>query len=206
MSLWAIIPVKPLRRGKSRLAEILSEDERKLLNQSLLEHTLKTVSEVPEISQTIVISRDTAALALARDFGARTILEEGNPALNMALRRATVLAKAYATRGVFILPADIPLLNAPDLQKMLSYAEPSPVVVINPDRHHEGTNALLVCPTGLIEYAYGPGSFARHCERARSAGARLEICDFSAIGLDLDVPADLTFYRALEGKPAGSIV
>ncbi len=28
MALWAIVPVKPLRRGKSRLAKVLTQDER----------------------------------------------------------------------------------------------------------------------------------------------------------------------------------
>ena len=41
MTIWAIVPVKPLRRGKSRLAGALSEDERTHLNQLLLEHTSK---------------------------------------------------------------------------------------------------------------------------------------------------------------------
>jgi len=37
MTLWAIVPVKPLRRGKSRLSGMLSEDERAHLNEVLLE-------------------------------------------------------------------------------------------------------------------------------------------------------------------------
>jgi 2-phospho-L-lactate guanylyltransferase (CobY/MobA/RfbA family) len=39
MTLWAIVPVKPLRRGKSRLADVLSQDERTNLNRHLLENT-----------------------------------------------------------------------------------------------------------------------------------------------------------------------
>ena len=203
MSLWAIVPVKPLRRGKSRLAGVLSEDERTHLNQSMLEHTLKILAEVPEIDQTLVVSRDPAALALARTFGARTVREEGTPALNVALRRATLVAKAYATHGVLILPADIPLLNTSDLQTLVKCAEVPPVVVIAPDLRHDGTNALLVCPAGLIEYSYGPGSFQRHCERANRAGVRLEICEIPSLGLDLDIPEDLEMLRELEARGTG---
>lgn len=36
MSIWAILPVKPLRRGKSRLAGALTEEERAALNEELL--------------------------------------------------------------------------------------------------------------------------------------------------------------------------
>ena len=66
-----------------------------------------------------------------------------------------------------------------------------PVVVVAPDRRNEGTNALLVCPAGLIEYEYGPGSFQRHCQRAVDAGARLEICELPSLALDMDLPEDL---------------
>ena len=41
MSLCAIIPIKPLRRGKSRLSSVLSEDKREGLNQYLLSSTLQ---------------------------------------------------------------------------------------------------------------------------------------------------------------------
>ena len=46
MTLWAIVPVKPLRYGKSRLAGTLTEDQRTELNRALLQHTLETLSEL----------------------------------------------------------------------------------------------------------------------------------------------------------------
>jgi 2-phospho-L-lactate guanylyltransferase len=74
---------------------------------------------------------------------------------------------------------------------MLARAVDPPVVVIAPDRHREGTNALLICPAGLIEYGFGPGSFELHCARAREVGARLEICELATLALDIDMPEDL---------------
>jgi 2-phospho-L-lactate guanylyltransferase len=191
MTLWAIVPVKPLRRGKSRLARILTEDERADLNRYLLAHTLETLSKIPEIEQVLVVSRDQAALSLAREYKARTVQENGAPHLNIALTRATIIAREYATRGVLVVPADLPLIRSEDVQVMLALVKDPPVVVVAPDRHHEGTNALLVCPAGLIEYDFGPGSFDRHCERARIAGARLEIVELDSLALDMDLPEDL---------------
>jgi len=191
MTLWAIVPVKPLRRGKSRLARILTEDERADLNRYLLAHTLETLSKIPEIEQVLVVSRDQAALSLAREYNARTVQENGAPHLNIALTRATIIAQEYATRGVLVVPADLPLIRSEDVQVMLALVKDPPVVVVAPDRHHEGTNALLVCPAGLIEYDFGPGSFDRHCERAHIAGARLEIVELDSLALDMDLPEDL---------------
>ena len=191
MTLWAIVPVKPLRRGKSRLSSVLSQEERATLNTRLLAHTLDTLAEIPEIEHILVVSRDQAALALAREHGARTVQENGAPQLNLALARATIVAKNYATRGVLIVPADLPLITPEDVQMMLAHATDPPVVVVAPDRHRQGTNALLVCPVGLIDYDFGPGSFQRHCLRAEQAGARLDIVDLPSLALDVDLPEDL---------------
>jgi 2-phospho-L-lactate guanylyltransferase len=191
MALWAIVPVKPLRRGKSRLAGVLSPEERNDLNRRLLTHTLETLNVIPEIEQVLVISRDQAALSLAREHGARTVLENGAPELNVALARATIVVKNYATRGLLIVPADLPLISPEDVNAMLDIAVDPPVVVLAPDHRRQGTNALLVCPVGLIEYDFGPGSFQRHCERALQAGARLEILELPSLALDMDMPEDL---------------
>jgi 2-phospho-L-lactate guanylyltransferase len=189
--MWAIVPVKPLRRGKSRLAEVLTQEERADLNRRLLAHTLDTLTAIPEIEHVLVISRDQSALALAREHGARTVQENGAPHLNTALARATILARNYATRGVLIMPADLPLITAGDVRTILERGTSPPVVVVAPDRRRQGTNALLVCPAGVIEYEFGPGSFLRHCERAQRAGARLEICELPSLALDMDLPEDL---------------
>jgi 2-phospho-L-lactate guanylyltransferase len=191
MTFWAIVPVKPLQRGKSRLAGVLTQEERLDLNRRLLAHTMDTLTAIPDIEHVLVISRDQAALALAREYGARTVQEHGAPLLNIALTRATIVARTYATRGVLILPADLPLITPEDIQTLLARAVDPPVVVISPDRRRQGTNALLVCPAGVIEYAFGPGSFQRHCTRARQAGAHLEICELPSLALDMDLPEDL---------------
>jgi len=198
MTLWAIVPVKPLRRGKSRLAGTLTEDERAKLNEDLLQHTLNTLTGLKELEQVLVVSRDPNALHIARQHGARTVQEDGQPHLNTALTRATVVAQVYATRGVLVLPADLPLITHEDVLTLIERAGDSPVVVIAPDRHRKGTNALLISPAGLIEYDFGEDSFQRHCERARKAGARLEIVELPSLGLDLDLPEDLELVKGIE--------
>ena len=200
MTIWAIVPVKPLRLGKSRLSGVISDDERAILNRTFLEKTLNVLRETPSISQTLVVSRDPLALAIAREFGARTVLEDGNPNLNSALTRATMLARNYATRGVLVLPADLPLLTKEDLLLFFEHIYKSPCVVITPDRHENGTNALLMAPGGLIQYNFGKGSFNRHCELAGIAGARLEIVRNKHIELDLDTPDDLIYLKTFDNS------
>jgi 2-phospho-L-lactate guanylyltransferase len=196
MAFWAIVPVKPLLRGKSRLAEMFTPEERVDLNRQLLRNTLNTLMEIPEIEQVLVVSRDQAVLSLARDLGAKTVQENGDPDLNIALTRATIVAKTYTTQGVLIVPADLPLLTSEDVKALLVKAVDPPVVVVAPDRHKNGTNALLVYPAGLINYEYGLNSFRRHCELARLVGARLEVCELPSLALDLDMPDDLAVLES----------
>ena len=199
MTIWAIVPVKPLRRGKSRLAGLLSEEQRTCLNRYLLEHTLTILNKIPDIEHTLVVSRDPAALALTRSMGGRTVLEDGAPQFNTAIKRATLVAQAQGARAVLILPADLPLVEPSDLEALISQGLTPPVVVISPDRRLDGTNGLFLNPAGLIEYGYGPGSFQRHSERATQAGARLVVFNSERIGLDLDLPEDLEMVGGLKG-------
>ncbi len=209
MTLWAIVPIKPMRLGKSRLAGVLAEEERVALNRRLLAHTVETLKAVPELEKVLVISRDPAALALARKHGARTVLEDDDSQLNVALARATYVARSFNTHGVLVLPADLPFITVEDIRRLLEAAHDPPVVAIAPDRKREGTNALLISPPGLIQYQFGPGSFDRHCARARQAGARLEICDLPSLAVDLDWPEDLHLLDGWSvparypGQPAG---
>lgn len=191
MTLWAIIPVKPLRRGKSRLSGVLSLEARTALNHYLLSNTLEILQSIPEIEYSLVVSRDPEALTIAREYGARTVQEQGSPQLNIALTRATIVALSHSVQGVLIVPADLPLLTADDIHDVVKRGINPPVVVITPDRHHQGTNALLISPPGLIKYEYGAGSYQKHCLQAKKAGARLEVCERGSVALDIDFPEDL---------------
>lgn len=205
MSIWAIVPVKPLTRAKSRLAAVLSPAERVELAEKLLRHLLATVHQVPEITGVLVISRDNKALAVAREAGAHTVQESGMPELNNALMRATQVVNAWRGGAVLILPADLPLVAPEDLREIVRMGEEGPCIIIAPDRARDGTNALLVRPAGLIPYAYGPGSFRRHLDLAHGTPARTQIFESERLMLDIDVPADLDLYRQYEnGGPSAA--
>ena len=119
MTIWAIVPVKPLRRGKSRLSGVLSLEARTALNHYLLSKTLETLAEVHEIEYSLVVSRDPEALTIAREYRARTVQEQGAPQLNVALTRATMVALSHSVQSVLIVPADLPLLTVEDIRAVV---------------------------------------------------------------------------------------
>ena len=200
MGVWVIIPVKPLNRAKSRLSGVLSPEQRYHLAETMLRHVLCVVNTVPQVEGTLVISRDNKVLSIAREYGARTVQESGTPELNSALMRATQVVARWKGAAVFILPADLPLIAPEDITSMIEMSGRSAQsVVIATDKHDDGTNAMFIRPPGLIRYAYGEGSYARHKQLAEAAGAQVHIYRSERLLLDIDVPADLQSYHALVG-------
>ena len=197
MSIWAIVPVKPLKQAKSRLASVLSLHERETLSRRFLAHTLEVLGQVRDIHRTLVVSRDSAALGLARKWHAYTVTESGSPELNAALPRATNVAVSFGAHAVLVMPTDLPLLHPADVEKLLAASAQPECMTIAPDRLDAGTNALFVRPPNLVPYSFGPGSFARHVALANARGACLEIWRSPSFALDVDLPADLRMYQTL---------
>lgn len=195
MSLCAIIPIKPLRRGKSRLSGVLSEDKREGLNQYLLTSTLQCLKNINKINHILVISYDPSALTLARKFGAKTVLENRNTNINRALRKATLAAMAINSSKILIVPADLPLITKNDILAVIGKSGDPPEIVIVPDRKMSGTNVLLINPIGAIKYNFGEWSFRKHIEQAERKKINIKICERKNLSFDLDLPEDLEFLK-----------
>src|SRR5690606_18133391 len=106
----------------------LLPEQRQRLAEAMFRHVLGVARSVPQVTGTLVISRDNRALALARDYGAKTIQETGTPELNSALMRATRVVAGWRSDGILILPADLPLVQPEDVSGMLKmggYNEPA---------------------------------------------------------------------------------
>lgn len=219
MTTWAIIPVKPLRYGKSRLAHILSPEERAALTTRMLSHTLDVLNNVAAVFRSLVISRDPAALKIARQYGAYTYGEGDRQDLNVALTRAAHLAAAQDASGVLIVPADLPLISVEDVEMMLAGVAPnlslsrapgytngglrlshSRAIAICPDRSNNGTNALYVTPPLGFEFVYGEGSYERHLEQAERLGMHSRIVHAPGLKFDLDTEEDWNAYQIVMGN------
>jgi 2-phospho-L-lactate guanylyltransferase len=192
--------VKPLIRAKSRLADVLTPKERENLSIQVLSRTLKLLVSTKAVTDVLVISRDTQVLSLARGLNIHTVQESGQPELNDALVRATKLLQTWGVEAVLILPADLPLIQAQDIEAIVELGRFNGSIVVAPDEAEDGTNALLVHPPGLIDYSYGNGSYHRHVATAKANRAIVHIYESERIQLDLDTPADLVRYNQLAAK------
>jgi 2-phospho-L-lactate guanylyltransferase len=194
-----VVPVRTLEGGKSRLGAVLDPEERRELVIQLLHRVLRAASAVPGVLEMLVVSPDREVLAIAASAGATPVTQTSrglNPALVEARARVT------APR-MLVLPGDLPGVTASDVEAVLAAGDAagSPSVVLAPDRHGRGTNALLLDPPGILDPAFGGGSREGHAWLARTAGVPyVEVTGRPGLEHDLDMPEDLLLAEALRGE------
>ena len=191
----AVVPVRSLSSGKSRLGEPLDAEERADLVLALLRRTVEQALAASRLAGVVVVSEDADLLRRARGMGAASLLQE-RPGLNEGLAEARAAADPDVT-AIMVLPADLPSVVASAIDELAEAAELAqraapdrPVVALVPDCHGTGTNALLLSPPGAIPFRFGAGSRVAHCSAARAAGATyVELA--GPLTFDLDTPEDL---------------
>jgi 2-phospho-L-lactate guanylyltransferase len=190
MSIWAIIPARPLEEGKSRLAEALTPAERHRLNQSFFRQTLDVAAAVVGRDRTLVVSRSAPLLALANSLAFDTLLEAEPYGLNAALTQAAATVRLRGATGVLSVSCDLPFLIPDELRALLDAARQGGGLAIAGDRAGTGTNALVMSPVGAIPYLYGHGSFAAHQGAAHTAGLTLCVVRRAGLSFDIDTQDD----------------
>src|SRR5690606_999730 len=88
MTLWAVLPVKPLTKGKSRLHGCLSAEEIFSLNNSLFKETYQKLDASDEIDRILVVSQDEQVLEYTRQMGGFALKENEQSSLNEAVSQA----------------------------------------------------------------------------------------------------------------------
>jgi 2-phospho-L-lactate guanylyltransferase len=194
LTITALIPVKSLELGKSRLSDELDLANRIQLTHDSLRRVVHALQSVPSIDRIVVISRDEQVAGWAADWRV-SHLREQHRGLNAALREAR--ARFADAPAILVLPSDLVAVSSIDILAMVSAADGAAdarCVVIAPDRHGQGTNALLLRPPDVIDFDFGSGSAKRHAARARERDIEPVWYHSDSISLDLDLPEDLDLY------------
>ncbi|NBR76292.1 MAG: 2-phospho-L-lactate guanylyltransferase [Actinobacteria bacterium] len=182
-----VVPIKSFRLAKGRLAQVLNDAER----EELARLTAQRVVEAAAGCALFVVCDDDDVAEWAAGVGARVVrpAASGLNAAALAGRRAA--ADAGATR-VIVVHSDLPIAEA-----LLPLATHHADVVVVPDRHLDGTNALVVPATGDFDFCYGPGSASQHQAQAAQRGLTCALVTRPDLALDLDTHDDLVAFRAL---------
>jgi 2-phospho-L-lactate guanylyltransferase len=192
----AIIPVRSLSAGKTRLAPAVSLEMRRELTKRMLAITLTACRDSTVIDQILVVSPDTEALAFAHALDHEIIAvpqDRKRPGLLAALDQARHVSVVNQFETMVILFADLPLLNGADVAALIGAPGP---VVIAPDQNRIGTNALLLrrgeLDPGDFRFQFGEASFPAHVGEARRLGIEPSIVESPGLAFDLDTPNDLS--------------
>ena len=203
MTIGAVLPIKDFRQAKQRLAGFLSAVERRLLAEAMAEDVLETLSQVSELSEIIVVTRDERAFELAARHGARVLAEPSNDGQSAAVERAAAALGRAGVESLLQVPGDVPGASADEIAAVLAAhgraSDGAPAVTLVPSYDRRGTNCVLCSPPDVLPFAFGHDSFEPHCEAARAQGIAPRIIALPGLGLDIDTPDDL---RAFVARPA----
>ncbi len=194
MTTLAILPVKSFGAAKQRLAESLGAGARQALAQAMFTDVLNSLRRVPELDEIVVVTSDRVAESAAGGHRVCVLADTEQAGQSEAALIGIRHALAEGFERAVLVPGDTPLVERDDIARLLAQATPG--VVIVPDRHGTGTNALVLTPPDAIAPGFGPGSFARHVALAEAAGVPHHVERVSALELDVDTPGDLAELAA----------
>jgi 2-phospho-L-lactate/phosphoenolpyruvate guanylyltransferase len=177
-----VVPVKAFRAAKLRLASALEPPARAALARQMADVVLAAAAPLP----VVVVCDDDEVRTWAAAAGADVVWcpDRG---LNGAVADGVAWLRERGVAMAVVAHADLPLATS------LAWTVRFPGVTLVPDRRHDGTNVAAV-PAGVdFQFAYGPGSFARHRAEATRLQLPVRIVEDRALGWDVDVPADLAW-------------
>jgi 2-phospho-L-lactate guanylyltransferase len=193
MKTLAILPVKSFAAAKQRLAESLGAGSRQALAQAMFNDVLGSLRRAPGLDGIAVVTSDRSAEAAARADRVLVLADTAQAGQSKAVLIGIGHALANGYERVLLIPGDTPLVQPEDVAGLATARDE---VVIVPDRHGSGTNALVLTPPDAIEPSFGPESLARHVAAAEAAGVPHRIEEVATLALDVDTPADLAELAA----------
>jgi 2-phospho-L-lactate/phosphoenolpyruvate guanylyltransferase len=192
MRTFAIVPVKRFDRSKSRLGAILSSGERRKLSELLLVNTIRTLQQSRAISSTIIVTSESSVVEIVGTTRAKFLKLDNDNGVNAALLLADKYSSQNGADATLVIPQDIPLLSATDINNLCSRAEPlAKCIVICPSIRYDGTNALLRKPPRLMKTLYDKDSFNSHIRAAVKMNVPIRFFLSRRMMKDLDSAEDI---------------
>jgi 2-phospho-L-lactate guanylyltransferase len=186
-----LVPVKNLANAKQRLSSILAPEERFALAQAMCEDVLQALASWPSRPAVAVVTSDAYARDLAARFNFEVVADD-NSGETSAIEMATALCRERGAESTLVVPADIPLIDSSELQKIVDAAPGGGSgAVLVPDAAGRGTNAAWRSPGDLFPLRFGNDSFLPHLAAARATGLPCVVLELPRIARDVDSPEDL---------------
>ncbi len=194
-----LIPVKNLSAAKQRLAAVLDQAARTELAQTMLRDVVTALAAWPLHPPCALVTGDPFALDLAHQYDFEIIADPANPGETGAVEMATQVCVERGVDNTLVIPADIPLIHATELERIFAVA-PDEGSVLAPAADGRGTNAIFRRPANLFPLRFGNDSFKPHLAEARATGKPCHVLQLPGIAVDVDNPEDLQQLLAHPGQ------
>ncbi|WP_329301826.1 2-phospho-L-lactate guanylyltransferase [Streptomyces sp. NBC_00659] len=193
-----VVPLKPLARAKSRLADTASDVLRPGLALAFAQDTVAAALACATVRGVAVVTGDALAGRELAALGAHIVADEPGGGLNAALAHGAEAVRARDPEcAVAALNADLPALRPSELARVLAAAGEFPRAFLA-DAAAIGTTLLAASPGRELLPAFGGDSRARH--RA-SGAAELRLDAVDSVRQDVDTREDLRAALALGVGP-----
>jgi len=189
----AVLPVKRFALAKQRLGETVEDPFRRALAEAMVSDVLDALVATDGLHEIVVVTNEASVADAAAAHGARIVPDEREAGQSPAAAQGIERAVVDGAQRVLLVPGDCPALDPRELETLL--ASHAYAVVIVPDRHDRGTNALLLAPPDVIEPSFGEDSRRRHEALAAAAGASARLERPASLLLDIDTGEDLRVLR-----------
>jgi 2-phospho-L-lactate guanylyltransferase len=201
MNVAALMPVKGFKNAKQRLAPLLGSDAREVLAEAMFRDVLRQVRAARGLSGTFVVTGDDRVASIASAAGAEVLREHAEEGETAAVDFARLEMKNAGCEAALILPGDMPLVRAADIEEVLAQVPDgaaSPYALLVPSHDRKGTNALLLAPPDIIKLRFGYDSFNFHMSQVTAQGLPMRFIENERIALDIDEPQDLERFLSYD--------
>jgi 2-phospho-L-lactate/phosphoenolpyruvate guanylyltransferase len=194
-----LVPIKNTAQAKQRLASLLDQPSRTRLAQAMLSDVMAALHGWKNRPEVGIVTGDPFATKLALEYGFEVIADLDNPGETGAIEIATRICVARGIDNTLVIPADIPLIQAWELEEILKQA-PEEGSVLVPAGDGRGTNAAFRRPADLFPLRFGNDSFKPHHAAAQATGKPCVVLNLPGIAVDVDDPSDLQRLLSLPGE------
>jgi 2-phospho-L-lactate/phosphoenolpyruvate guanylyltransferase len=194
-----LIPVKNLSQAKQRLAAVLDQRSRTELAQAMLHDVAAAIASWSDRPACSLVTSDQFAIDLACHYDFEVILDPANPGETGAIEMATQVCIERGIDFTLVIPADIPLIQAGELEQIMAQAPVGGSLLV-PAADGRGTNAAYRRPADLFPLKFGKDSFKPHFRAAQTSGESCVVLQLPGIALDVDNPADLQQLMSRPGN------
>ena len=192
----ALVPVKQLSTGKSRLLPALASEQREALSLAMLRDVLDALAKAMRVDRIAVVTPDDDVARATVAMGAEAVLHR-QPGLNSSLEAGAAALELGSDDALLVVLGDVAGALPEDLDALCRALDnrAGPAAALAP-ASDGGSAALLRRPPDAMPPRFGVDSAKRHREAAGAAGVEFFEVPLASLATDLDSAEDIQRFLA----------